>query len=90
MFTAKHEVEPDAKIRVLGHRSLEIAAEVIAEAQRSGAVRSGDAVRLAQVAFSTVHGLAVLAVGDLLDDTPVGEATDLALEILLTGLRGTS
>ncbi|MFJ8095227.1 TetR/AcrR family transcriptional regulator [Streptomyces griseofuscus] len=90
MFTAKHEVEPDAEIRVLGHRSLEIAAEVIAEAQRTGAVRSGDAVRLAQVAFSTVHGLAVLAVGDLLDDTPVGEATDLALEILLTGLRGTS
>ncbi|WKE68955.1 TetR/AcrR family transcriptional regulator [Streptomyces sp. WP-1] len=89
MFTVKHEQEPDGEISALGHRSLEIAAELIAEAQRTGAVRPGNPVRLAQVAFSTVHGLAVLAVGRLLDETPVGEAADLALEILLTGLRGT-
>ncbi|MCB5178787.1 TetR/AcrR family transcriptional regulator [Streptomyces antimicrobicus] len=89
MFTAKHEAQPGHELRELGHRALEIAAGLIAEAQQDGTVRPGDPIRLAQVAFSTVHGLATLAVGGLLDDTPVSEATDLALNVLLTGLRPT-
>ncbi|MFF4709757.1 hypothetical protein ACWC4D_41160 [Streptomyces sp. NPDC001288] len=71
----------------LTRTKLETAAALIGEAQRAGVVRPGDPVRLAQVAFSTVHGIATLAVGGLLDDTPLGEATGLALEILLAGLR---
>ncbi|WP_051781969.1 MULTISPECIES: TetR/AcrR family transcriptional regulator [unclassified Streptomyces] len=86
MFTAKHADRSSAELRELGHRSLEIAAELIALAQREGVVRAGDPARLAQVAFSVVHGLAALAVGSLLDDTPLEEATDLALDVLLTGL----
>ncbi|MEU6312166.1 WHG domain-containing protein [Streptomyces sp. NPDC047014] len=86
MFTAKHADASSPELRELGHRSLEIAAELIAHAQREGAVRAGDPGRLAQVAFSTLHGLALLAVGSLLDDTPLAEATDLALDVLLTGL----
>ncbi|MFD4571861.1 TetR/AcrR family transcriptional regulator [Streptomyces sp. NPDC058417] len=87
MFTAKHEEDASPELDRLAHRSLDLAAGLVAEAQRAGAVRPGDPVRLAQVAFSTVHGLAALAVGGLLDDTPVDEATDLALEVLLAGLR---
>ncbi|MFI5976050.1 TetR/AcrR family transcriptional regulator [Streptomyces sp. NPDC051452] len=87
MFTAKHEEGSGEELRQLAHTSLEIAARLLAEAQRGGAVRPGDPTRLAQVAFSTVHGLAALAVGGLLDDTPVDDATDLALEVLLAGLR---
>lgn len=86
MFTAKHADRSSDELRELGHRSLEIAAELIALAQREGVVRAGDPARLAQVAFSVVHGLAALAVGSLLDDTPLEEATDLALDVLLTGL----
>ncbi|MER7764860.1 TetR/AcrR family transcriptional regulator [Streptomyces sp. NPDC097619] len=86
MFTAKHADGSSEELRALGHGSLEAAAELIARAQRDGAVRAGDPGRLAQVAFSTLHGLAVLAVGDLLDDTPLDEATELALDVLLTGL----
>ncbi|MFF8018704.1 WHG domain-containing protein [Streptomyces sp. NPDC007929] len=87
MFTAKHEEHPDDGLRELGHQALDITSRLLAEAQTANVVRPGDPVRLAQVAFSTVHGLAVLAVGGLLDDTPLAEATDLALNILLTGLR---
>lgn len=86
MFTAKHADRSSDELRALGHQSLEIAAELIALAQREGVVRPGDPARLAQVAFSVVHGLAALAVGSLLEDTPLEEATDLALDILLTGL----
>ncbi|MFF4960351.1 TetR/AcrR family transcriptional regulator [Streptomyces sp. NPDC001222] len=89
MFTAKHEEQSSQELRELGHLALETAARLIAEAQRNGIVRPGDPVRLAQIAFSTVHGLATLAVGGLLDDTPLDEATDLALQVLLAGLRAT-
>ncbi|MFF5446425.1 TetR/AcrR family transcriptional regulator [Streptomyces sp. NPDC012888] len=87
MYAAKHEAQPGDALRELGHHALEVAARLIAEAQAGGAVGPGDPARLAQVAFSTVHGLATLAVGGLLDDTPLAEATDLALQVLLAGLR---
>ncbi|MFE9633460.1 TetR/AcrR family transcriptional regulator [Streptomyces sp. NPDC006463] len=87
MFTAKHADDSSAELKELGHRSLDTTAELIAQAQREGgAVRAGDPARLAQVAFSTLHGLATLALGSLLDDTPLPEATELALDVLLTGL----
>lgn len=87
MFTAKHADDPSAELRDLGHESLLTVARLITEGQQAGDVRPGDPVRLAQVAFSAVHGLATLAVASLLDDTPLPEATELALEVLLAGLR---
>ncbi|MDA5283306.1 TetR/AcrR family transcriptional regulator [Streptomyces sp. Isolate_45] len=87
MFTVKHADGSSEELRELGRESLLIVARLLEEGQRAGAVRTGDPVRLAQVAFSTVHGLATLAVASLLDDTPLPEATDLALDVLLAGLR---
>ncbi|WP_424216826.1 TetR/AcrR family transcriptional regulator (plasmid) [Streptomyces sp. BI20] len=89
MFTAKRAEGSPEELRALGHHCLEVAAGLIARAQAEGGVRAGDPERLAQVAFSTVHGLAALAVGSLLDDTPLDEAVDLALDVLLAGLRPT-
>ncbi|MEU6486565.1 TetR/AcrR family transcriptional regulator [Streptomyces sp. NPDC046887] len=86
MFTAKHAEDSSAELRELGHAGLEVAAGLIAEAQAAGTARPGDPVRLAQVAFSTLHGLATLSLGGLLDDTPLDEALDLALEVLLAGI----
>ncbi|MET9689537.1 WHG domain-containing protein [Streptomyces sp. NPDC006514] len=86
MFTAKRADHSSAELRELGHQSLDIAAGLLSLAQQEGVVRAGDPARLAQVAFSVVHGLAALAVGSLLEDTPLDEATDLALDVLLTGL----
>ncbi|EFL13006.1 TetR/AcrR family transcriptional regulator [Streptomyces sp. C] len=86
MFSAKRADDSSAELRELGHHSLDTTAGLIARAQAEGFVREGDPARLAQVAFSTVHGLATLALGSLLDDTPLPEATDLALDVLLTGL----
>lgn len=89
MFTVKHSSDPSAEVRELGHRSLEIAAELLAEGQRQGVVRADDPARLAEVAFATLHGLATLAVASLLDDTPLTEAMDLTLDVLLRGLAAT-
>ncbi|MGW7511170.1 hypothetical protein ACWGJ0_26160 [Streptomyces massasporeus] len=50
-------------------------------------MRPGDPVWLAQVAFCTGHGPAVLTIGGLQDDSPLAEAADLALNVLLTVLR---
>ncbi|MEU5806735.1 TetR/AcrR family transcriptional regulator [Streptomyces sp. NPDC047718] len=86
MFTVKHSDDSSAELRELGHRSLDIAAELIAEGQREGLVRADDPGRLAQVAFSALHGLATLAVAALLEETPLSEATDLTLDVLLRGL----
>ncbi|PRH81104.1 TetR family transcriptional regulator [Streptomyces solincola] len=86
MFTVKHAEGSSAELRDLGHECLAIATDLVTEAQRAGAVRPGDAARLAQVAFSTLHGLATLSLGGLLDDTPLDEAVDLALDVLVTGL----
>ncbi|MCX4807908.1 TetR/AcrR family transcriptional regulator [Streptomyces sp. NBC_01214] len=86
MFTAKRADHSSAELRELGHQSLDIAAGLLSLAQQEGVVRAGDPARLAQVAFSVVHGLAALAVGSLLEDTPLDEATDLALDVLVTGL----
>ncbi|MBW5482169.1 TetR/AcrR family transcriptional regulator [Streptomyces bambusae] len=87
MFTVKHADDSSAELRELGQESLQIVARLMARAQQEGAVRQGDPVQLAQVAFSTVHGLATLAVASLLDDTTLSEGTELALEILLAGLQ---
>lgn len=86
MFTVKHADDSSAELKELGHRSLDTTAELLSQGQREGSVREGDPARLAQVAFSTLHGLAALALGSLLDDTPLPEATELALDVLLTGL----
>ncbi|WP_211245779.1 TetR/AcrR family transcriptional regulator [Actinomadura oligospora] len=91
MFSAKRELQhardqAGQDLFRLGHQSLDLAARLLAEGQRAGTVREGDPARLAQVVFSAVHGLAALAVGGLLDDTPVDEACDLALDVLLAGL----
>ncbi|MFD3832169.1 hypothetical protein ACFWSF_29410 [Streptomyces sp. NPDC058611] len=58
MFTAEHADDPSAEPRDLGHESLLTVARLIAEGRQTGDVRPGDPVRLAQVASSTVHGLA--------------------------------
>ncbi|MFJ4964022.1 Transcriptional regulator, TetR family [Streptomyces sp. ADI96-02] len=86
MFSVKHDAVPDAELRELGHQSLTIAAGLLTEAQRASVVRPGDPTMLAQVAFSTLHGLATLSVGSLLDDTPLADAVDLAIEVLMNGM----
>ena len=87
MFATKHSDSSSQELRELGERSLEIAAELLAEGQSVAVVRPGDPIRLAQVAFATMHGLAALAAGGLLDNTPLDEAAELATDVLLAGLH---
>ncbi|MFF5846484.1 hypothetical protein ACIP4T_32655 [Streptomyces massasporeus] len=84
---AKHEDRLHDELRELAPQTLDVTSRLFAEVQRTGVVRPGDPVRLAQVAFRTVHGPAVLIVGGLLEDSPLAGAADLALNVLLTVLR---
>jgi AcrR family transcriptional regulator len=65
--------------------------EAIAEGQKSGVVRRGDPTELALLAWSTVHGLAILWIGSAIQG-PSGERcsieqlTDAATEMLVRGL----
>ncbi|KRE28874.1 TetR/AcrR family transcriptional regulator [Agromyces sp. Soil535] len=87
MYTVKHEADASDALVEAGRGSLRAAVELIAEAQAAGAVTAGDdPERLALVAFASVHGVAALATGDLLDGVSVAEATDATVDLLLRAI----
>ncbi|WP_448003513.1 TetR/AcrR family transcriptional regulator [Agromyces bauzanensis] len=86
MYTVKHEADASDALVEAGRGSMRAAVELIAEAQSAGDVLPGDPERLALVAFASVHGIAVLATGDLLEGFSVEEATDAAVDMLLSAI----
>lgn len=86
MYTVKHEADASDALIEAGRGSMRAAVELIAEAQAAGAVAPGDPERLALVAFASVHGVAALATGDLLDGVSVGEATEATVDLLLRAI----
>lgn len=86
MYTVKHEADASDALVEAGRGSMRAAVELIAEAQAAGDVLPGDAERLALVAFASVHGVAVLATGDLLEGFSVEQATDAAVDVLLSAI----
>jgi len=91
MYTVKHEADASDALVEAGRGSLRAAVALIAEAQATGAVTAGDdPERLALVAFASVHGVAALATGDLLDGVSVAEATDATVDLLLRAIGAPS
>jgi AcrR family transcriptional regulator len=86
MYTVKHEADASDALVEAGRGSMRAAVELIAEAQAAGAVQPGDPERLALVAFASVHGVAALATGDLLDGVSVEEVTEATVEMLLSAI----
>ena len=86
MYTVKHEADASDALVEAGRGSMRAAVELIAEAQAAGAVQSGDPERLALVAFASVHGVAALATGDLLEGVSVEEATEATVDVLLSAI----
>lgn len=87
MYAHKHSSEAPDQLVQAGHGSLAVAVALVVEGQAAGEIRTGDPVRLAQLAFATVHGLAALAAGDLLDGAPLDEMVELAADGLWRALR---
>lgn len=87
MFGLKHA--PDAKQELIraGHASMEITLRLVVEAQSIGAIAPGDPQRIALVAFATLHGIATLASGDLLDGVPSDDLLAEASDLLWRGMR---
>lgn len=87
MYTVKHEADASDALLEAGRGSMRAAVDLIAAAQAAGAVAPGDdPERLALVAFASVHGVAALATGDLLDGVSVEDATDATVDLLLRAI----
>jgi len=87
MYTVKHEADASDALVEAGRGSMRAAVDLIAAAQAAGAIAPGDdPERLALVAFASVHGVAALATGDLLDGVSVEDATDATVDLLLRAI----
>ncbi len=86
MYAHKHTEGASAELRTAGHGALDIVIQVVRDGQDAGLVVPGDPRHLAQFAFMTVHGLAAMVTGDLLDGAPLPTMIDIATEGLWRAL----
>ncbi len=89
-FGAKHARTPSEELLAAGERAYDFVVELLVRGQREGLVRSGDPRAQARVTFAAVHGVAMLAVDDLLDGAPWEQATDEIVGLLSAGLGSPS
>ena len=83
-----HKAEPDASAEVLaaGLQAMVMTVGLVAEGQAGGEIVGGDPQRIATVAFATVHGIATLGAGGLLDGEPTAAFAEQALALLWDGI----
>lgn len=86
MYGTKHAPGAPERLTAAGRASMDLTVRVVAEAQAAGDIRSGNADRVALVAFATFHGVATLAAGGLLDGAPVDEVVAAALDVFWGGV----
>ncbi|MDR2322680.1 MAG: TetR/AcrR family transcriptional regulator [Microbacterium sp.] len=88
MFAHKTEsdVEASADVLVAGREAMALTVALVAEGQSAGEIVEGDPARIATVAFATVHGIATIGSGGLLDGEPTGDVADAALALLWEGI----
>jgi hypothetical protein len=86
MYSVKHEADASEALIEAGRGSMRAVVTLFAEAQAAGAVRPDPPERLALVVFASVHGVAALATGDLLDGVSVEEATAATVDVLLQAI----
>ncbi len=78
------------ELAAAGQASFMVLVNLIAEGQAAGVIRAGETVELAQVAWSLVHGIALLAIDGYLTEPgrlTVEELTALATRSLVEGLQ---
>ncbi|QOR70614.1 TetR/AcrR family transcriptional regulator [Ruania alkalisoli] len=89
-FAAKRAQTPSEELLAAGERAYDFVVELLVRGQGEGRVRPGDPRAQARVTFAAVHGVAMLAVDDLLDGAPWEQATDEIIELLSAGLGSPS
>jgi AcrR family transcriptional regulator len=87
-FVAEQQPEPDLAREATG--AFQALVDAIVEQQRAGLVRADDPQRLADYIWSTVHGIAMLAIDGHFQHhcTDVEELVSFAVERMRTGIRG--
>jgi hypothetical protein len=86
MFASKHQEGAD-HIRVAGERAFVAPISLFAEGQASGEVIAGDIEGIASVAFATLHGLASLTNGGMVEAGDLDDIVPYAITLMMRGLQ---
>ena len=83
MYATKHDPAASDRLRQLAQTAFAVPLGVIAEGQATGAVVAGDPERVGAAAWATIHGIASMAAGGMIDagqtDGVVAEVVDRAV-----------
>ncbi|MGB2720917.1 MAG: TetR/AcrR family transcriptional regulator [Rhodococcus sp. (in: high G+C Gram-positive bacteria)] len=85
MYSTKHHPDASEKLKSVAHESMTATEALLSEAIAAGVITEAPPEILARVAFASVHGLAMLATGDLLDGVPTEDLLDATVDTLLRG-----
>lgn len=85
MYSTKHHPDASEKLKSVAHESMTATEALLGEAIAAGVITEAPPEILARVAFASVHGLAMLATGDLLDGVPTEDLLDATVDTLLRG-----
>lgn len=86
MYSTKHAPGATAQLIAAGQSAMDLTVSVVSDAQSASEISAGDPKTIALVAFSTFHGIAMLAAGQMLDGASVAEVVAAASDLLWTGL----
>ncbi|OZD84099.1 TetR/AcrR family transcriptional regulator [Rhodococcus sp. 05-339-2] len=85
MYSTKHHPDASEKLKTVAHESMTATEALLSEAIAAGVITDAPPAILARVAFASVHGLAMLATGDLLDGVAIEDLLDATVDTLLRG-----
>lgn len=86
MYSTKHAPGATEQLLTAGQSAMDLTLSVITDAQAAGEISTGDPSTIALVAFSTFHGIATLAAGQMLDGSSVDDVVAAASDLLWAGL----
>jgi AcrR family transcriptional regulator len=89
MFMTPGKFPDDHELSMPGQRAFGLLLDAVREAIRQGAFVAGDALTMAQVLWSSIHGVVALLVTYKPEQFPHGPAAaDLAEQVCANGIRG--
>lgn len=86
MYAAKQHPDASEELRAASCAALTTLTTAIAEAQQRDEVSTGDPLHIALIAFANFHGVATLAIGDLLQGMPWQDAAALSTQFTWRGI----
>ncbi|CCQ15416.1 putative transcriptional regulator, TetR family [Rhodococcus sp. AW25M09] len=85
MYSTKHHPDASEELKDVAQHSMTATEALLKDAIAAGVITEAPPEILARVAFASVHGVAMLATGDLLDGVPAEDLLDATVDTLLRG-----